>query len=280
MVLLNLCELLLADLQLTNEVEVLEEIKPLISQLLDLSEKSKSFWILGETYLLQAKLALISLNLEEARKFLTQGQKTAERYGLNLLARKISNEHDVLLKQLELWENFKHSKAPLAERLELARLNNQMKLMTQRRVVLPLEISEEEPILLLIISEGGKPLFSQSFIEDQSFEDHLIGGFLSAFNSFIDEIFSGELDRASFGEHTLLINSITPFFICYIFKGQSYSAQRRLNYFLERITDDKNIWENFERYYQLNQEIQIKDIPALEPLIKEIFVNKTALIAL
>ncbi|KKN04683.1 hypothetical protein LCGC14_1094910, partial [marine sediment metagenome] len=71
-VLLNLCELLLVELQMTNEVEILEEIKPFITQLLNLSDKSHSFWILGEIYLLQAKLALISLNLEEARRLLTR----------------------------------------------------------------------------------------------------------------------------------------------------------------------------------------------------------------
>jgi len=57
-------------------------------------EKSNSFWILGETYLLQAKLALISLNLEEARRLLTKGQRIVEKYELNHLAIKISNEHD------------------------------------------------------------------------------------------------------------------------------------------------------------------------------------------
>ncbi|MFW9901404.1 MAG: tetratricopeptide repeat protein, partial [Candidatus Thorarchaeota archaeon] len=55
-VLLGLCELLLTELRITNDTEIFEEIRPFISRLLDLSEKSHSFWILGETYLLQAKL--------------------------------------------------------------------------------------------------------------------------------------------------------------------------------------------------------------------------------
>jgi hypothetical protein len=205
---------------------------------------------------------------------LTQGQKTAEKYGLNLLARKISNEHDTLLNQLDVWENLKESKAPLTERLELARLHNQMKIMIQNRVIEAPEIEDEEPVLLLIVSEGGKPIFSRSFIQDQEFEDHLIGGFLSAFNSFSDEVFSKGLDRASFGEYTLFMSSASPFLVCYLFKGQSYSAQRRINYFLEKITDDKVIWGNFEKYYQLNQEIQLKDIPYLEVLLTKIFLEK------
>ncbi|MFW9782838.1 MAG: hypothetical protein ACFFFB_11200, partial [Candidatus Heimdallarchaeota archaeon] len=245
--LLSICELLLFELQLTGNSEVLEEIETYIAQLVNKAEQSHSYWIWGETYLLRAKLALISLDLKEARKLLSGGQKIAEKFGINLLAKKISNEHDILLKQLDKWEYLKKEDATLTERIKLAGLNEQMENMIKRRIMEGSDFSDEQPVLLLIVSEGGTPLFSQSFIEHEDFEDHLIGGFLSAFNSFVDEIFSGELDRASFGEHTLLINSLTPFFMCYIFKGQSYSAQHRLNHFLEKIKNDKEIWQNFEK---------------------------------
>ncbi len=274
-VLLNLCELLLTDLQITNDLEVLQEIKPYITELLDLSDKTHSFWILGETYLLQAKLSLISLNLEEARKLLTQGQKIAENYGLSLLAKKISNEHDELLKQLKVWENLKESKAPLKERIELASLNEQMENMMHKRAIEGLELSNEEPVYILIVTEGGRPIFSQSFIEDQKFEDHLFGGFFSAINSFIGEMFSEGLDRASFGEHTLLMHSVPPFFMCYVFKGQSYSAQQKVIEFIDKIQTNDLIWHTFNKFNQANKEIQKKDIPSLEPLINEIFISKT-----
>ncbi|MFW9822732.1 MAG: hypothetical protein ACFFE4_07350, partial [Candidatus Thorarchaeota archaeon] len=103
---------------------------------------------------------------------------------------------------------------------------------------------------------------------------YLFGGFLSAINALTNEMFSEGLDRASFGEHTLLMNSVSPFFICYIFKGQSYSAQHRLLYFLDKLQNEKDIWQTFEKYYLRNQEIKLKDIPFLEPLITEIFIEK------
>ncbi|KKL16777.1 hypothetical protein LCGC14_2492170, partial [marine sediment metagenome] len=117
--LLSLCELILIELRITNDLGVLDELNQFIARLLDIAEKSHSYSILCETLLIQAKLALISLNLEKAQRLLTQGQKIAEKYGLSLLARKISNEHDKLLKQLSMWENLKESKASLNERMEL-----------------------------------------------------------------------------------------------------------------------------------------------------------------
>ncbi|MFW9999336.1 MAG: tetratricopeptide repeat protein [Candidatus Hodarchaeota archaeon] len=271
----NLCELLLIELRMTNDLKVLEEINPLITRLLDIAEKSNSYSILCETYLLQARLSLLSFDIKKAQRFLAQGQKIAEKYGLTLIARKISHEHDVLLKQVTIWENLKDSSSSLKERMEFAQLNEQIENMIQNRAVEVPELSDEEPVLLLIVTEGGRPIFSQSFIEDQSFEDHLFGGFFTAINSFINEKFSEGLDRAIFGEHTLLMNSVSPFYMCYVFKGQSYLAQKRISCFLDKIQNDEDIWQTFNNFNQVNKEIQFKDIPLLKPLIKEIFMDKT-----
>ena len=275
--LIELCDLYLTELRTTNNLEVLDEINPLINQLLEIAEKSHSYWIIGETYLLQAKLALLSLDLKEARRLLTQGQQVAEKYGLKILARKISNEHDELLKQLTIWENLKKSEATLTERLQLARLNEQMDDMLRKRVVEPDEIQDEESVLILIISKGGNPIFSQSFVEGWSFQDHLFGGFLSAINSFSDEMFSQGLDRAIFGEYTIIMNVISPFIICYLFKGQSFLAQQRMKHFVDTIQNDKKIWEPIKKYYHANRLVQEKDIPSLDLLVNEIFIERAIL---
>ncbi|GAG88085.1 unnamed protein product, partial [marine sediment metagenome] len=243
----NLCELLLTELRMTNDFEVLEEINPLINRLLSITESTGSYSILCETYLLQAKLSLLSFDMKKAQQFLTQAQQIAEKFGLKLLAIKISNEHDGLLKQLNMWETLKESSSSLKERMEFARLNEQMENIVQKRVLESPELSDEEPVLLIIISEGGVPMFSKIFVKDQAFEDHLFGGFISAINSFVSEKFSEGLDRAIFGEYTLLMNSISPFLTCYVFKGKSYSAQQRIKYFIEELRKEKTVWQTLKK---------------------------------
>ena len=272
--LINLCDLYLEDLKVSNNLEILEDINPVITQLLNLAEELHSYLYLAETKLLQAKLELIQMNIPKAKQLMAEAQRIAELHGLDLLARKISHEHDELLKKLPIWENLKKSEAPLTKRMKLSRLNEQMEYMKRNRIYEVPELSDEESVLLLIISEGGTPFFSHTFIEDYSFEDHLFGGFLSAINSFVGEMFSEGLDRVSFGEHTLIMNALSPFFVCYIFKGQSYSAQHKIKSFINKIQRDKDIWDTFEQFYQLNKEIQLKSIPSLEYLIKEIFIDK------
>ena len=275
---INLCDLLLIELRITNYPEIIDEIQLYIQKLLNFAEKQQSYWILCETHLLQARLALISLDIREARQFLTQAQILAEKYGLNQLAIKISNEHDELLKKLEIWENLKKSEATLTERMELAGINEQMDSMLRKRVVEPDDIQDEESVVILIISQGGIPIFSQSFVEGWSFQDHLFGGFLSAINSFSDEMFSQGLDRAIFGEYTIIMNVISPFIICYLFKGQSFLAQQRTKHFIDAIQNDKKIWETIKKYYQTNRLIHVKDIPSLDLLVNEIFIKREILL--
>jgi len=272
--LLNLCELHLIELQITNDAEVLDDINPLISRLLKNAEKSHSYWVLSETYLLQAKLSLLILDVKKTQQFLTQAQMVAESHGLRRLAMQISHEHDEVINKLDMWKKLKESDSTYSERMMLTGLNEQMEGMVRKRIIEFPEFSDEEPILLLILSEGGRPFFSQSFVEDKAFESHIFGGFLTTIDYFIREMFSEGLDRASFGEYTLLMKSLTPFFICYIFRGDSYHATQKIKNFMENIHKKDEIWQKLLESFQGSKSVHLNDIPLLNSLIKETFIPK------
>ncbi len=272
--LLNLCELLLDELRITNSIEVLNEINTLLTQLLEITRESNSYWVLAETYTLQAKLALLTLDLKGARRLLSQAQQIAEKQGMHHLALKISIEHDNLLKELGKWENIKEQKTSLSERMELAQIDAQMKSMLWDRDLSSMEHTEEDPVLMLILAEGGVPAFSYIFSKEWSHEDDLVGGFLSALDSFSGELFSEGLDRAKFGQHTVLMKPFTSFSLCYLFKGQTYLAQKKLQNFIENIQNKENILNIFERFYKTHQTIKLDDYPPLKTVFNEIFIHK------
>jgi len=273
----SLCELLLTELRMTNDLDVLEEINPLIARLLINAEKTGSYSILCETYLLQAKLSLLTFNMKEAQRFLTQAQQIAERFGLKLLAIKISNEHDELLKQMDIWEVLRKSDTSLGERLKLTNIEEHMKRMIQKRTIETPKLLDEEPVLLLIIAQGGLLIFSHYFSDDWQFSDDLFSGFLTAFDSISKEVFSEGLDRAKFGQHTILIHSIENFLVCYLFKGQSYLAQHKIKHFIDKTKSNETIWQTFNKFYQRHQSLELKDIPSLEELLNEIFLTGDSL---
>jgi len=271
--LINLCDLLIEEFRLTSELEVLEDLNPLLEKLLIIAEDLNSFWILAETYLLQAKIDLLQGDLKAIRKKLIEAQKVAEKHDLRLLLGKISYEHDRFLKNLKTWEMLIENDAPLKKRIELAELDEHIETMLLNRKR-NIKLSEEEPITIFIISEGGNPVFSHSFNENLKYESHLFGGFLTTIDYFIKEMFSEGLDRAVFGDYTLLMKSIPPFFIIYVFKGDSYYALQRIHYFTDKIQTNTSIWNNLIKRFQQNKSIQLEDIPSFDLLLRTTFIEK------
>jgi len=271
---IHLCDILLTEYRIENNTEVLNELNYYISRLLDTAKKQHSYLVFCETFILQAKLALIEYDIKAARRYFTQAQKIAESHGIKRLAMKISYEHDKLLNQVKIWEKLKDSETLFSERWKLAGVNEQMQNMVGRHKIEVPEITKEDPVMLLILTEGGNLLFSKKFIEDFYFEDDILGGFLTTINYFISEVFSEGLDRAVFGQYTLLMMPLHPFLICYIFKGHSYFAQHKITNLIQNIQKDDIIRQSLQDFFQKSKSVQTDSIPSLESVITEIFVEK------
>ena len=141
---INLCDLLLTELRITNDTELIDEIQPYIQKLLVIAEHEHMYLLLAETYLLQAKLSLLTSNIKKAQRFLTQAQKISERFGYKELAEKISNEKSKLLNQSEIWEKLKKMGVPMVERIKMAQLKEQIEEIIEKQTLLPTFIIEEE----------------------------------------------------------------------------------------------------------------------------------------
>jgi tetratricopeptide (TPR) repeat protein len=271
--LLNLCDLLLLDLRNTNDLEILKEIQPYISRLLKIAEQNNSYPLIAETKLLQARLALLTFNIKDSRQLLSEAQDIAEKYGFNRLSMKISNEHDDLLKHLDVWETLKNSDCSFEERIKLTQIEDHMKRLIQKRTVEISESMDEEPLLLLVMGEGGVPAFSHIFSHEWDFSDELISGFLTTFDSISKELFSEGLDRAKFGQHTILMEPVGNFLVCYLFKGQSYYAKQKLEYFAGNMKKSRDVWQKFDEFSESCKTIKMHEAPHLSNLITESFLN-------
>jgi len=268
----HLCHLYLEELEMTNNLKIIDDINPLISHLFKFAEHFKSSMLHTEVKIFQAKLELIQMNFDNAKVLLTEGQHLAELDNNQFLAQVISNEHDRLLEQQEIWDNLKKTDAPFSERIKLASVEGILDRIQGKRLEKPIEIVDEEPVLLLILEEGGVLLFSFPFSEEWKFDDELFGGFLTAFNSISDEVFAEGIDRVKFGQNTVLMESIGNFSICYLFKGQTFPAKQKLTNFIEELQNTSSIWQTLEKYYKTSQVAELKDIPQIKALIKDIFI--------
>lgn len=271
--LLNLCDILLVELRLSGDVEVLRGVQTHLSKLLKIATEQHSHWLLAETYVLQSKLALLNLNVRGARHLLTEAQRIADEKGLGQLAMKISSEHDTLLNELDLWEELSKREAPLAERTKLARIDTHLERMFQQSPVEVPNLPEEEKVMFMILGQGGLVVFSKTFIYATEVDEILTGGFLNALQSFSDEAFSETLDRIKIGTYTILVKTKDPLTICYVFKGQSYSAQQKLSRFIEVAPQMSSVWNPVLETAMSGRTLNIAAQSSLESLLTEVFAG-------
>ena len=274
MALTNLCNWYFDEFRISNQIEILEDIHPLIDRLQKNAKLMNSYAWLANVKLLKAKLALLQVNMVEARKLLTEAQNIADEHGLKLLAGEISKEHDRLLEELKLWESIKKEQTSVAERLKLASVDGVIERLQGRRAIEPIESSGQKPVLLLILAEGGVLLFSHPFTDKWKRDDDLFGSFLSAFSTFSDEFFSQGLDRAKFGEDTILLQSVGSFSICYLFQGQTYFAKQKLEKFAETLQKNTSIWGTLEKFEKSSQVAELIDLPEMGSLLTNSFLRK------
>ncbi|MFW9820370.1 MAG: hypothetical protein ACFFE5_12235 [Candidatus Thorarchaeota archaeon] len=67
---------------------------------------------------------------------------------------------------------------------------------------------------------------------------------------------------------------LQPFLICYIFKGDSFYAQQRINNFFESNQNESLIWQSLQYFFQKSKSVELHSIPKLDLLITEIFVDE------
>ncbi|MFX1490293.1 MAG: hypothetical protein ACFFBI_14170, partial [Promethearchaeota archaeon] len=259
------------ELGMSNDLEIIKDINPLIDRLFYLADKAKSNLLATEVALFRSKLSLVQLNFDEAKLLMTKAQEIAESNNIQFLAHRISNHHDDLLEQQDRWDRLRSTNAPISERIEMASFEGVLDGIRGKISDDSPEYVNEQPVLLLLIAEGGVLIFSYPFADEWQHDTEIFGSFLSAFNSFSDEFFSKGLDRVKFGDDTLLIQTVDSFSIGYLYKGQTYPAKQKLTNFVEELKKNLKIWQTFEKFSKTSQVAELKDLPQIEILIKEIF---------
>jgi tetratricopeptide (TPR) repeat protein/predicted amidohydrolase len=138
---IHLCDLLVLELKATGEEHVFDSVKELTRGLLDIAQEQSSQLLLAETSLLQSKLALVELDVEQARHFLTKAYNIAEEKGLHLLARKVAHERNLLQSQMHKWQRIIQQNPSPKEMIDITQLDLLLERMIHKTVAV---LTDEE----------------------------------------------------------------------------------------------------------------------------------------
>jgi tetratricopeptide (TPR) repeat protein len=271
---LNLCELFVIEIKLTGNKEVLKEIRVLLEKLFVIAMQQQSFWVLAQVHWIQAHLALIDWDINKAQKSLTEAQIIAEEKGFSHLAKRISQEFDKTLDQMDLWEQLRENNASIIERIEVTQLDDLLGKLKQQIFNLD-DLPAEQPVMLLILTQTGLPIFNKNFVPSKfSKDESLLSGFISSINTFFKEVFetSGSIERIKHHDLTVLLKPVESVLFCYVFKGQSYSAIKKLEEFVLQLQEKrKDAWSALLEQIETTVPLEKRIARILEKDISKIF---------
>jgi len=131
--LVNLCDLYLTRLKETSNLKELDKLQPYIDEIRFIAGKEGVYPLLVEINSLQAKIRLVTFEFKEAQELLAQALNVADMHGLKLLAKRVENEQAELSKNFLKWEKLRTSGGKISERMDLARVDDQIQILLQKR---------------------------------------------------------------------------------------------------------------------------------------------------
>ena len=270
----NLSDILLFEMRLSQNDEILNEVQTWSTKVIQLAEEQNSAVLIVQSCLLDSKLKLLDFKFNEARDILLKAQETANKKGIMKFEYLISRELDQLLSQEEKWEDLRVKGASLIERIDLTGLEETLNNLIRTREEFS-EIEVEDPVLFLILLEGGLSAFSSKYKTDITLDEQLIAGFMSAVNTFGQQVFSttGSVERIKHGEFTIISKKMgSNLTFCYAFKGPSYLPIKKLDRIVNEL-GSSDIFKTMIQKIDENQLLEGEEEEKLQSAINNIILE-------
>ncbi|TFG08713.1 tetratricopeptide repeat protein, partial [Candidatus Heimdallarchaeota archaeon] len=212
---LYLCDILLEEVRVSENMALIATLQNYIKELTLKATFANSNLLIIELYFLQSKLLLLDLKVEEAINVLEQALTLARDKGLVRLEILLSNEYDLLLLQLDKWEEFTSYLPTIDERMELTHVEDLVTKMMRKWIPYGSIIPEKEsPQFFIILSKEGMNIFSESF-SDVVFDKAVIGDILVKIKSLANELIPNqEPKRFRFRQHSCLLTQVEDLLFC------------------------------------------------------------------
>ena len=123
-VLLNLCDLLILEMKETNDPKVLEKIYKNVNKLQEMAEKNNSHLLQVETIRMNAQLALLEFDIDNARALLLKALNIAQKNNFDRLVLDLLSQQEKLTKQSIELRNLEKTSSTISQRMTVVDLNS------------------------------------------------------------------------------------------------------------------------------------------------------------
>ena len=203
----HLCELLIKEIELFHEKDEIQNLGTAIEKYYNSAKQIESHTMFADSFWLKVQLSMIRHNYQDARMQLNQAQQITEDKGYRKLAMEIPRMRKIVDSYFDLnTEPTIETRANLVNDMNGPLNDDVIRMVNKRTVDMP-RLQDEEPVLLIIVYEGGVTIFSKKFSQKEMIDEMFVGGFLTAIDSFMHQTFAtgGSIERIKHQEYTLLL---------------------------------------------------------------------------
>lgn len=268
------CELLIKLIELFHEKDEIQMLDNAIGKHFEIAKNIESQTMIAENFWLKAQLSLIRHKYQDARNYLQQARQITEDKGYKKLAMEIPRMQKIIDSYFDFDSRETEETVTSLERKITTPVNDDvMRLVNKRSVDMP-KLQDEEPVLLIIVYEGGVTIFSRKFSQKEMIDEMFVGGFLTAIDAFMHQTFAtgGSIERIKHQEYTLLLKAETPLLFCYVYKGQSFSAIQKLDKVIDGLKNTVTIWHALKN--NPGEQLSEKEKEFIDNLAERVFINK------
>ena len=234
----NLCLLYLFQLRISYDDGIFQKLVERIRLLYDFGLDTNMGLTIQKAEFLQGKIFLLKEDFTNAKSMFLKLVDDVALYGDKQMAKLVGIELEQILDREKLADTSKSLNANLADSNLEDLLSN---FITNTSPKLP-EFNEE-PVSVIILTQDGNQIFSLHLDEQVELNTFLVSSFISAVNSFGNQVFGNEqggLEKIQHQSYTILLRRKDKIIYCYIFKGETNMSVIRLNSIIEEIHDIVN----------------------------------------
>lgn len=81
----------------------------------------------------------------------------------------------------------------------------------------------------------------------------------------------GSIERIRHQEYTIIIHQLKQFLICYVFRGESYFAVKKINTFVDALKQDEKLMNYLENDFQMTS--QLINAKEFDSMVDSIFIK-------
>jgi tetratricopeptide (TPR) repeat protein len=244
---LEYIEILFIELKISNDEQLIEEMKSFITDLISFAKEVKTVYIELQLSLLLANIYLLNFQMSKCNLLLKETIAIAEENELFNYAVSTTLASDRIINQYSQWLELQKTNASIQQRLDLLNIESIISVLKENKSAVVEDIESETPQMISIFTEDGLSLYSHSFKNENITDDQIIAGFLTAINEFGKQMFTGEssdtnIEQLKFKNSMILLKKESKITVSYLFNGPSYYALKKLNDLVNKIKSASEIW--------------------------------------